>query len=841
MTDFNIKKCLDPNKRVKYTTGLVMGVDEFEQEQLYFIEKNRLNNRGLHGYGTVCGLKVEIDKENAEIVVSPGIAINPKGQEICVLSAQCANLKKWSEDYHTQIKERFEELTKQRNGTPPDTISIDIMLCYRECETDNVAVCSIPCGSQEDNIIPSRIADDFELSLCLPGLNEETSRKNETDKLNNCNKVSQLPHISEEDAVRRFGKLLGRIVIADDQPGLEQKEMEELVRNLKTDQDTSCSDLNLYPDTVLDILRAAFRVWVTEVLPGPICEDDNCSICIKDEPYSCVRLSTLEVPFEKIGDSIKLKELKDDDDVKIIEDDRSLLLNSRVLQELLLYHMSGKTAETNSNLKQYKGNCMFTAIPCEGWEAVFDRIDDGQDTSICFQAGIYELDKPIVIKNKGHIKISGCGAGTKFINPESEIVFKFELCKSVVVEDIYAQSGVTGSGKNEKFSNLNGTLTFCTCPEVTVERVGLKCAAGAERAGTCINVRDAVEYNRHTITKVNPVESVHIHNCNLEIGDQQGGILLVNVLRAHVEDNLLRGHSTRDSLPVRLQNKKYRSAIRKLMINSSHLGQPENDDVLLSSDIVGIKAGKGFVWFKTDDLLVSAWNEWIDKTPPKGVQNDRDLLFHLKKVADRVLLNEGVLKVGETESGLFKKWYDDLFFYPAAGSQGIVIAGSMIDEVHIINNKISGFLQGIHVGTSHRGVTSSTGDKAGIVHITGNTIGVLLQPSGTRERHGIFVGNCDSLIVQNNYVFVNRVFLKNSLEIDAIRIYGHPGRMMIVRQNHMVNAGTGVCFVPLSGGSGNPQWVITDNMTEKCKFQVQVEEKIAGIRQKVRGIEFNFS
>ena len=49
---------LDPLKRVNYTFGLVLGVEEFLQSDTYFLAKHHVENRLLHGYGTVCGLDV---------------------------------------------------------------------------------------------------------------------------------------------------------------------------------------------------------------------------------------------------------------------------------------------------------------------------------------------------------------------------------------------------------------------------------------------------------------------------------------------------------------------------------------------------------------------------------------------------------------------------------------------------------------------------------------------------------------------------------------------------------------------------------------------------------------
>ena len=45
-------------KRLNYFYGQMLGVNDFRTEQAFFREKLKLHNRCLHGYGTVCGLKV---------------------------------------------------------------------------------------------------------------------------------------------------------------------------------------------------------------------------------------------------------------------------------------------------------------------------------------------------------------------------------------------------------------------------------------------------------------------------------------------------------------------------------------------------------------------------------------------------------------------------------------------------------------------------------------------------------------------------------------------------------------------------------------------------------------
>ena len=46
----------DKLQRVRYFNGQVLGVDDFNTEQNYFIEKHRLHNRHVHGWGVVNGL-----------------------------------------------------------------------------------------------------------------------------------------------------------------------------------------------------------------------------------------------------------------------------------------------------------------------------------------------------------------------------------------------------------------------------------------------------------------------------------------------------------------------------------------------------------------------------------------------------------------------------------------------------------------------------------------------------------------------------------------------------------------------------------------------------------------
>ena len=70
-------------KRVRFFSGQILGAEDFQAEQQYHMEKRRLHNRFLHGFGVVDGLDVSVDAgEGTAVVVSPGLALDRLGNEI---------------------------------------------------------------------------------------------------------------------------------------------------------------------------------------------------------------------------------------------------------------------------------------------------------------------------------------------------------------------------------------------------------------------------------------------------------------------------------------------------------------------------------------------------------------------------------------------------------------------------------------------------------------------------------------------------------------------------------------------------------------------------------------
>ena len=297
---------LDPEKRVNYSLGLVLGVDEFEQEQYYHLERGRQHNRALHGYGTVCGL--QLSASGSQVYVSPGLAIDPRGRVIEVSRVQCADLNQW-----LAVPANLQAATGSV-GSPLGQASVFVVLCYRECLTDNVPVPGAPCRSEEDSLAASRITESFDLRF-----------------------TTVLPVAEEELAIRRFGELLRQIEISSSGPAdryLTVAQLEQLVRGLEPTGSPLGSPalsplgqpLLLHPQDAEAVLRAGFRVWVTEVRPSLLAT--GCGVPVE----GCVLLGQLDFDVTAGGHVAP----QATPHITIDEDDRPYLLSTRLLQESLM-------------------------------------------------------------------------------------------------------------------------------------------------------------------------------------------------------------------------------------------------------------------------------------------------------------------------------------------------------------------------------------------------------------------------------------------------------------------------------------------------------------------------
>jgi hypothetical protein len=310
---------LDPVKRVKYSFGLVLGVDEFRQEQYHILTKFRRHHRRLHGTGTVWGLKVNVPPaalpENLEVQVEPGLAISLGGHEICVPARMCAKLNAWLGRNATDLNSAF--------GAPPYPLSLCVVLCYRECETDTVPIPGEPCRSDDAVLAPSRIADSFELKLCI-----DTVMTSPPSALPDTLCICPV-HTLDERSERELGGFLRRLQVTS---GLTNITPDNLRAEVLRLGDPSALDSGSPPSTGPQLqihpedLDLVVRTWAVEVLPL-LQPSTPAGACGPDEAARCVLLARLDL---QVGGGNAVV-----GSVTVDESERPILLATQDLQEWL--------------------------------------------------------------------------------------------------------------------------------------------------------------------------------------------------------------------------------------------------------------------------------------------------------------------------------------------------------------------------------------------------------------------------------------------------------------------------------------------------------------------------
>jgi hypothetical protein len=318
----------DPTRHVNYTLGMVLGVDDFMQEHAYLSGRDEWTARDLIGYGTARGLRVGVEVDATKgprVVVEPGAALSPRGRLICVPGAQCAYLNQWL-DAHGQ------ELVGQLGSPPPADVPLYVVLCYRECLTDEVPIPGEPCRSESELMAPSRLADDFCLELRFSPPNQR-----------------------EEDALRDFVAWLKRVDISDAAP--DSTPLDKFLRAIRDAAQqwlAPASPLKSPPGDFMfgsppaflhvrladagEYMRAAFRLWVTELRPKWFDRWRGCAPgsfpTDKKDDEECVLLAEVGVPILQDGPGRWV--VDDKQGVSVNENRRPYVVHLRMLQEWVL-------------------------------------------------------------------------------------------------------------------------------------------------------------------------------------------------------------------------------------------------------------------------------------------------------------------------------------------------------------------------------------------------------------------------------------------------------------------------------------------------------------------------
>jgi hypothetical protein len=313
----------DPTKHVKYTLGMVLGVDDFTQEFAYLSGRDQWLARDLLGYGTVSGLEVNVEVEGTtpQVLVTPGVALSPRGQLIRVAPAQCADLDAWVASHREELARRVGEVKANAAET-----RLFVTVCYRACPTDMVPIPGEPCRSADETLAASRVTDDFKLELRFDA-----------------------PAQREEDALRDYADWLGQIEITNDSGASPKpKELEAVIRKMVRAEGSKeggfmtgppPADLKIEAKSAARYLRAALSLWVTELRPRVQQWRPDIGRGLDAQPADkgeeCVLLAEVRVPLTRAS-ATAVWRVGDAKAIEVGEERRPCVAHLRMLQELLL-------------------------------------------------------------------------------------------------------------------------------------------------------------------------------------------------------------------------------------------------------------------------------------------------------------------------------------------------------------------------------------------------------------------------------------------------------------------------------------------------------------------------
>jgi hypothetical protein len=319
-------KAPDASKHVNYTLGMVLGVDDFNQEFAWLSGRDRWLARDAAGYGTLNGLAVSLETptpaKGPRVNVTSGSALTPRGQLVCVKPAQCAYLNDWLAAHKADIPPLL--------GSPiSGTIALYLTLCYRDCPDDLVPIPGTPCRTEDQLQAPSRLVDGFSLDF-------RTSP----------------PDQNEEDLLREYVNWLRTLAFSSGGPYVTVAAFEQTLRGVAKSMAAVTSppstihfpvgsplaSLRLDPAHANEYYQVAFRVWIEAIRPlvHPLCADGcacGCGGTTETTPKAdeCLLLARVNVPVQlSSGNWI----VSNPANITIDESRRPMLLHLRMLQEL---------------------------------------------------------------------------------------------------------------------------------------------------------------------------------------------------------------------------------------------------------------------------------------------------------------------------------------------------------------------------------------------------------------------------------------------------------------------------------------------------------------------------
>ena len=93
-----------------------------------------------------------------------------------------------------------------------------------------------------------------------------------------------------------------------------------------------------------------------------------------------------------------------------------------------------------------------------------------------------------------------------------------------------------------------------------------------------------------------------------------------------------------------------------------------------------------------------------------------------------------------------------------------------------------------------------------------NSLKCVLYPGAPLDRHGIFVGNANSVVVRDNYITLERLPGARHLENYGIKLFGFLGEFAQISNNHLIGFGQQTISITTRGRIPKDKlWIVSDN------------------------------
>lgn len=471
--------------------------------------------------------------------------------------------------------------------------------------------------------------------------------------------------------------------------------------------------------------------------------------------------------------------------------------------------------------------CTWHAETSTDLQALVDAIRPRGSGTLCLSTGNFELERPLRITGKGHIRIIGAGPGTKLwcrVGPQALVI---EDCFSAEVLDMVVAA--EAPEVPARLGRTAGALDIAGSGPVRVLRATLITQGRRWKQSAALRVACSTKPGGGDVT---------VEDCDIVAGDLASGIIVLDAHRLCIAGNRIRPRNEpiAKTLTRWSQDKQMAAAVGRLAISHA-LAQPPQapqrtrpatriDQRLFAERAITVRDQPISFFASTllqpADLAVMA-RLLLDELP-NG--NSRTFRLRLRRLVSVILVHAGRPPLAKQQFFVFDQFYDVVSKLVAPSiDSAIVVGGGHARDVVIADNRIEGALRGIRVGVG-AGVAKQR-LPLGTLHIERNVIRLRVAPTDI-VRHAIYVGNSErSWIVDNDIApetadpdFADprandlRKTNFDRLHGEGVRVVGELGPLLHIRGN--VVRGCPFAFtVTATGGSDQQKlWLVHGNYSD---------------------------